>query len=424
MQRDGAIQTTSVAYFTLWQQCVIRVLMVGVALWKWWRAWLTREGEDFVAVSRHPSSESTLVELNNESLCQLIAPFHLEFSFPDVRDAPDVGQLAHAVMQECPPLGYAWHLSGGRVYLRASTATKILVSHRTADAYCPWPWPAYGDSNSVRSTRRLAMWWRMANALSTPPVRIVRTDHGCGSNLIVQANHAATDGALLMGVLTRAMKRLATQPMSVHISPRLSSPYAHRIIVDQADAIVSAGARSASHAAVAVVWKSMVQYYHLSDETSTLRLIVSTRGSDTHPGTRLTSVAFLRMSGARVSSVSAEELQRAITEKMSTGLFATESQRRAQMEAHSACPMEPTTAWVHNLKTRGSGASPHNLHVNFVCDMRAPQPFAGGAYVAPTMCDSVALRELPLTQGTDSWMLRLFEANGESGVFRGDLVIM
>ena len=91
----------------------------------------------------------------------------------------------------------------------------------------------------------------------------------------------------------------------------------------------------------------------------------------------------------------------------------------ADAEAHNACPMDPPTAWVHNIKTHGAGASRFNLHVNLIRDMKFASPFAGGTYVAPSSHAYVLLDALPVV-----WMVRIFAADAGSGVFSGDVVIM
>ena len=200
------------------------------------------------------SHSGETVRIDNESLCQLIAPFHLEFAFADRRNAPDPRLLAHAMLRECPSLGYAWHLSGGRVYLRATDTVLARASHRSVDSHTPWAWPLYGD-DARTWTRKLEMWWRIADEISQPPLRIWRVDHGDASaNIVVQVNHAAVDGALLMSTLSKAMERLASS--AVHTAPKLGTGYVHRSIRDRA-MVVGAGG-SASHAAVARVWKRMV----------------------------------------------------------------------------------------------------------------------------------------------------------------------
>ena len=202
-------------YFTAWQEAALRVLGVGARLLRWLRA--PRDGETLVTRCTNPAD---VVEIDNESLCQIIAPFHLEFSFANAHDAPDVRTLAHAVLQECPFLGYAWHIERGRVSLRAGSSCACLVAHRGSPPlkHRPWEWPLYGDAASTWAHSARA-WWSIAEEVSKPPLRIWRIDHGSSSNLVVQANHAAADGALLTSVLSRAMQ-MCTERTAAQLEAR------------------------------------------------------------------------------------------------------------------------------------------------------------------------------------------------------------
>ena len=159
------------------------------------------------------------------------------------------------------------------------------------------------------------------------------------------------------------------------------------------------------------------------DDVTTLRLVVGTR-DDARLGTRLSSVAVHRMSGSEVATMDETGLRDVISQKMKVRPPADVVQVKANAEAHNACPMDPPTAWVHNMKTRGAGASRFNLHINLICDMKVASPFAGGTYVAPSSHASVPLDALPVATGTDAWMVRIFAADAGSGVFSGDVVIM
>ena len=359
------------------------------------------------------------IAVTNESIHQFLAPLYLEFEFRAPKEVSYIQDLARETMRMAPFLGYSWRIRHGRMHLESHGCGCIKVRHRTRHGQVEnSKFHLYGDAGQLRTSAVGAL-ARIALGMSKSPIEFWLTNYAHSARLRVQMNHAACDGYILMGILSKAAAIQASKhpQRSTRVYRSVEDArvpgYIHRRFAGSEPECTT------TNKLIAHAWRLMVRYFEVGTATTVLRTIVSTRNPSCKTGTMLTSRVVCKMTGTAVLETA--DLHETIAHHLQQVCVLKMEDREAQQSAFPAS-FHPDS-WVKSLKLRGETYSSFALHINAVNDAFPDNTFADGNFVSPSLENAVSMRDLPATRGTDAWMVRILQVTPD-GSYGGDLVIM